>query len=234
MKPVWIFMFAWLLCSCQSEDPYDLNLPDHFPEYYSIPERNPLSKRGVELGRMLFYDPILSSDGKTSCNSCHRQDLAFTDGETVSSNGVSGKKAVRNSPTLANVLFQEYFFWDGGVHDLESQVFAPLMHDDEMGSDLQGLIDRLNSHDIYPALFKTVFGSDSITSASVARALAQFQRVLISGNSRYDQFVSSGDETLFNETERRGLTLFKEHCSSCHTPPLFTDGSFHNNDQERG
>ena len=201
-------------------------MPNGFPEIHT-PKRNPLSREGIDLGKMLFYDPMLSSNGRVSCASCHLQQLAFTDGQPLSQNGVSGKPGRRNTPTLTNLVFQEFFFWDGGAQNLESQSFAPLMHADEMDINLTALCKRLSEHPIYSQKFKLVFQKDSITSSQIVRALAQFQRTLISSNSHYDQ-VMKGDLE-FTEGEARGLNIFQLHCKSCHPPPLFTDNDFHNN-----
>ncbi|MTI32665.1 cytochrome-c peroxidase [Xanthovirga aplysinae] len=191
------------------------------------PERNPITTPGVLLGRKLFFDPLLSANGEVSCASCHRQDLAFSDGQSLGRNGVSGNQLLRNAPVLVNLAWQPAFFWDGGARDLESQVFSPLTHADEMGKDLKILIAELNSDGEYTKLFKKAFQIDSISSAYVARALAQFERTIISFNSSYDQFLK-GDTTL-SDLALKGLKLYRTKCNSCHTEGFFTDHSYHNN-----
>lgn len=181
------------------------------------------------LGRKLFFDPMLSKNGKVSCATCHQPEKAFTDGIALTSAGVSGKPLLRHVPTLANVAWMEGLFWDGGAKDLESLSFGPLTHPDEMGQNLKELAQKLQQHKVYPALFRDAFGSDSITSAAISRALAQFQRTIISGNSRYDKYVRQEAGGTLTELELKGLVLFREHCGSCHTSDFFTDNQYHNN-----
>ena len=220
-----ILILFVLLMSCGPSREHPIIIPAGFPDPL-IPERNPISVEGVELGRMLFYEPLLSSNG-TTCASCHVQSLAFTDGKAVSNGDMQAGFSGRNSPTLANLAFMKHYFWDGGSRDLESQAFAPLMHSNEMDMDLGIMVERLNSHKTYPGLFKKVFREDSITSSLVVRALAQFQRSLISAQSKYDLSFEGGYE--LSSDEDKGRKIFNEHCAACHTPPLFTDNSFHNN-----
>ncbi|MCG8421164.1 MAG: c-type cytochrome [Proteobacteria bacterium] len=203
-------------------------IPAHFPTEFTSPARNPLTRAGIELGRRLFYDPILSGNRDIACADCHRQSLAFSDGVALSTAGTSGKRLHRNSPTLVNLAYAKGLFWDGGARDLESQAFGPLMHPDEMAADLADVVDRLTADPAYSRAFDRAFATKPIASAHIARALAQFQRSIISADAKYDRFVR-GEATL-SAVEQRGLALFEsKQCASCHTPPLFTDGSYHNN-----
>lgn len=203
-------------------------VPANLAAAVPYPERNPFTVEGVELGRMLFYDPILSGSNSISCASCHQQDKAFSDGVALSTAGASGKPLLRHAPALVNLAWAEGWFWDGGAKDIESLAFGPLSHPDEMNQDLQELTQELQRHAVYPRLFRLAFGSDSITAATIARALAQFQRTLISANSRYDKYVRGEGGTL-SSLELEGLELFKEHCASCHSSDFFTDYGYHNN-----
>jgi cytochrome c peroxidase len=208
---------------------FELEVPPNLAASLPYPERNPPTKEGILLGRMLFYDPILSKNGKVSCATCHQPEKAFTDGRALTTAGVSGKPLLRHVPTLANVAWMQGLFWDGGAKDLESLAFGPLTHPDEMGKNLKELAQQLRQHNKYPALFQKAFGSDSITSAAIGRALAQFQRTIISGNSRYDKYVRKEVGGTLTEPELKGLVLFRQHCSSCHTSDFFTDNHYHNN-----
>ncbi|AKP49919.1 cytochrome-c peroxidase [Cyclobacterium amurskyense] len=196
-------------------------------EDFPQPERNYLSKEGVELGKTLFFDPGLSANGKVSCAGCHLPEKAFSDGLALTNIGVSGLALHRNSPALFNLAWHDGLFWEGGANDLESMVFGPLTHPDEMAADLNKVLQYLNSHETYPQQFQEAFPTDSITSAAVARSLAQFMRTLISDDSKYDQWKR--EEASLTSEELKGYEVYKEHCSSCHKEGLFTDLSYHNN-----
>lgn len=220
-------------CGKHAADPtvemYVFDVPANFASCVPEPERNPATKEGVALGRLLFFDPMLSKNGKVSCATCHQPDKAFTDGKSLTTAGVSGEPLLRHVPTLANVAWMQGLFWDGGAKDLESLSFGPLTHPDEMGQNLKALAVKLQQHQKYPDLFRKAFGSDSITSAAISRALAQFQRTLISGNSRYDRHVRKEPGHTLTDLELEGLALFSTHCSSCHATPFFTDNQYQNN-----
>jgi len=212
------------------------NAPEYYVPVYSSslqqgdfpqPERNYLSKEGVELGKTLFFDPALSANGKVSCAGCHLPEKAFSDGLALTNIGVSGSALHRNSPALFNLAWHDGLFWEGGANDLESMVFGPLTHPDEMAADLTEVLQYLNSHETYPRLFQKTFSSDSITSSTIARSLAQFMRTLISDDSKYDQWKR--EEIELNSEELKGYSVYQEHCSSCHKEGLFTDLSYHNN-----
>jgi cytochrome c peroxidase len=228
------FLLAFCL-SCKNDKLIEVDslaLPSDLQPPMSV-ERNPSSKDGIALGRALFYDPILSKNKNVSCQSCHIQSKAFTDGVDYPSNGSSRKKLNRNSPTLVNLAWSNYFFWDGGATDLESQAYMPLTHKDEMAIDLNELVARLNWDSYYRKSFKLAFSIDSISSPYIVRALAQFQRSIVSFDSKYDRYKRG--EVRLNEIELKGLNLFTEkRCASCHTPPLFHDNSFHNTGLDSG
>ncbi|MDW3211548.1 MAG: cytochrome c peroxidase [Reichenbachiella sp.] len=185
-----------------------------------------MTQAGVALGKDLFFDPRLSANEQISCASCHQPDYAFGD-RTKFSVGHSGITLKRNTPPLFNLTWSESFFWDGGVKNLESLSFAALMNPDEMGVDLTDLCQKLNTDKHYKEAFKTAFGIDSVTSAYISRALAQYMRTLVSANSKYDS-VQLG-LTQYNNEEQEGERVFLKNCASCHTPPLFTDFGFHHN-----
>lgn len=205
---------------------YNLEIPSHFP-VPKLDTDNPMNADVVQLGRKLFYDVRLSSNNKVSCASCHDPKRAFTDGVSLSNAGVSATSLLRHTPALFNLAWIEKgFFWDGGSTNLESQVFGPLTAHDEMAQNLYELIDELNAVPEYVTSFKKAF-DQTISSQNVAKALAQFQRTLISAGSRYDQYRLN-KATLTNE-ELAGRELVRQKCQSCHRGELFTDGDFHNN-----
>jgi cytochrome c peroxidase len=198
---------------------------------FQVPADNPLTVEAVELGRRLFYDSRLSANGKVSCSTCHIQRLAFTDGRTTSV-GVSGRPLAFNSMSLVNLLWgPQHFFWNGRAATLEEQVLTPLQHPDEMAQDLGRLVRQLAADASYRKLFETAYGE--ISSTAITRALASFERTLMSTNSLYDQFLR-GELTL-DPQEELGRKLFMAHpdvkvslrganCIDCHSQFL-TSGS---------
>lgn len=222
------FVLPLLLGSCS---PRETNTPYLFPKTpfgeVPQPERNVASQKGVELGKKLFFDKQLSKNGADSCATCHHTDKAFSDGIRLTHAGVSGNALLRHAPALFNLAWYDGLFWDGGSKNLESQVFGPLMHPDEMGMDLGELVEKLRSDNDYPALFKEVWGTDSITSQRFAHAIAQYERTLLSYYSPYDRWKAG--EGMLSEPELRGYAVYLSFCSGCHTEGLFTDLSYHAN-----
>ncbi|HEY8402791.1 MAG TPA: cytochrome c peroxidase [Cytophagaceae bacterium] len=208
---------------------YELKIPVGFPKPY-IPEDNQLTEERIALGKMLFFDPILSSDKKISCASCHIPQNSFTDSTRLSL-GVNGAMGDRNSMPLINLAWSNSFMWDGGVPSLEQQILNPLTNHKEMNMKVEEVIDRLSSHPLYPKLFKKAYGTKP-DAASLFKAIASFERTLISANSKYDRFYYGKDRSVFNESEYRGYLLFnseKAHCASCHSGFNFTNNTFQNN-----
>tara|TARA_R110000737_G_scaffold136874_3_gene167742 strand:+ start:1921 stop:3045 length:1125 start_codon:yes stop_codon:yes gene_type:complete len=191
---------------------------------FIIPPNNPLTMESVLLGKRLFYDPLLSSNNQVSCATCHKQSLAFTDGLKTSV-GVSGIPLAFNSMSLVNLMWgPRHFFWNGRSSSLEDQALQPIQHADEMGRNIDELIVDLKNNDTYINLFMLAFGE--ISAQSIAKALANFQRTLISSNSRYDQYLR-GEITLSSQ-EENGRKLFMAHpdtkvtlrggnCIDCHS-----------------
>jgi cytochrome c peroxidase len=191
---------------------------------FQVPADNPLTEESVALGRRLFYDPRLSGSNAVSCATCHQQRLAFTDGRKTSV-GASGKPLAFNSMSLANLMWgPPRFFWNGRAATLEEQALVPIRHADEMAQDLDGLLAELAADDRYRELFGAAYGE--ISAVTIARALASFQRTLVSANSRYDRFLR-GEITL-EPQEEWGRKLFMAHpdvkvslrggnCIDCHS-----------------
>ena len=192
----------------------------------SLPaNRNGFTPQQIDLGRYLFFDPLLSKDGSVSCASCHQPDKGFSDG-LAKSVGVSGQRAKRSSPSLWNVGFLKRLFWDARADSLESQAAGPLFDPSEMGNDPASLLLSLRSNQHYPAMFRQAFpDSEEVELKQVTSALAAFQSTLISLNSRYDQYAHGYHDAL-NDTEIAGLNVFRSfvaRCAECHQPPLFTN-----------
>lgn len=197
-----------------------------------IPKDNPLSVEKVALGRALYFDKRLSIDGTVSCASCHDPALAFTDAKVIAVGG-HDRRGTRNAPTILNAVFNESFFWDGRARSLEDQVKHPLFSSFEMGMSSESVLTaRLSTIPQYQQ-FKRVFKSEGVTMDTIAKAIAAYERTLLSGNSPFDRFIA-GQQTALTEAQKRGLTLFKgkAKCIECHTyslqNPLFTDFKFHN------
>ncbi|MCF6360242.1 MAG: hypothetical protein L3J29_05690 [Cyclobacteriaceae bacterium] len=189
--------------------------------------RDGFSPQQIDLGRLLFFDPILSGDKSISCASCHNPYKGFADGKAVTV-GVGGAVQTRSAPTLWNVAYLNSFFWDGRSHSLEDQMQGPLFSPIEMGATRTQLLSTLNANRNYKELFSEAFPtepSDSIQLNQIYTSIAAFESTLISLNSRYDQYAHGYDQAL-NDKEIEGLNIFRSfvaRCAECHTPPLFTN-----------
>ncbi len=231
-----IGIIGLLLYSCGKElpetTPYPLQIPHGLPSMV-IPSDNPLTVEGVELGRKLFYDPLLSKNNLQSCASCHQQSLGFTDHGVRFSVGVDGISGIRNSMPLINLGWSPRFFWDGRALTLEQQIFQPVTNPIEMNTTWPEVEDKLNNHPIYPDLFYKAFGIERIDSVHVSKAIAQFIRTMISGNSKFDKFLRQ--QAVLTPSEMNGLNIYtteKGDCFHCHGfdgSAQFTDFMFHNN-----
>lgn len=203
--------------------------PARFPAPPASAE-NPTTSAGFTLGRRLFYDPRLSSNGRVSCATCHDPAIAFTIPSALPTAGVSGKALVRHPPSLVNLAWATSgLFWDGGSKNLESLALAPLTHPDEMGREgkLDAMMDVVVADATYRVLFAAAFAEEEPRIGRLLQALAQFQRSIYSGRARWDD-VGAG-VTSFDEAEARGARIFERSCARCHTPGLFTDAGYHNN-----
>ncbi|MCF8461588.1 MAG: c-type cytochrome [Flavobacteriales bacterium] len=223
-------VFLLLASGCQTDEPvpYKLNVPSWFPEM-EIPAENQLTKARIEVGRKLFYEPLLSLDSSISCGTCHLQENAFTQ-ELPISLGVDGALGLRNAPTLANIGFAPYFFHDGGVLTLELQSQQPIFSVDEMRFSIAGFLERIENDAEYKRMFAEAYNREP-DAFGITRAIASFERTFISATSRFDQFEYQGITDALSEQEKRGRTLFFSEtakCSSCHEPPLFTNYKFEN------
>ncbi|MEO8759515.1 MAG: cytochrome c peroxidase [Bacteroidia bacterium] len=204
-------------------------IPKGWPKPHYYFKNNPLTLQGFELGKQLFYDPILSSDSTINCASCHLSFTAFTHADHRVSHGIQGLLGTRNSPTLINLAWNTSFMWDGSVTNLEEQVINPITNPVEMNSKLSDVIVRLNKSHTYKMLFYKVFNDSLITTQNLFKSLAQFTGNLVSCNSKYDSIMRKEKNVAFTVNELNGYNLFKKNCASCHAEPLFTNYSFENN-----
>ncbi|MCS6991992.1 MAG: cytochrome-c peroxidase [Chitinophagales bacterium] len=232
-------VYGILLMACskdsQSFEPTPLNLsyPSWVEQYVGkphLPADNPLTVEGFELGRRLFYDTRLSADGSMSCASCHQQQYSFDDNRAFSI-GVDGTVGKRNAMPLINLAWSKSFFWDGRRPSLELQAHDPVVSPSELKNTWPQVVARLQADPEIVERFFRAFGSRSIDSTLIVKAIAQFERTLISFNSRYDRYVYQNDTLALTEQERRGYQIFLNEglCNHCHTEPLFTDQAFRNN-----
>lgn len=221
--------------------PYTLAYPAYFGHRTNIADDNPLTVEGIQLGRKLFYETKLSKNNAISCASCHQQSRAFTDGRRFSP-GFDGTPTKRNSMSLANLLWVQNFFWDGRATSLEAQAVTPLTDPHEMGQSLETSLQKLLDDPQYPPLFLAAFNTTYPTPAHLIKALTQFERTLISSNSRYDRYIRG--EIQLSREEQRGLTLFfgpatnfppattrvrSAGCANCHGGPRTFNETYHNN-----
>ncbi|PSR52559.1 cytochrome-c peroxidase [Adhaeribacter arboris] len=250
MKQLYLlFLFIYLLClACSSPEdkkeevptpvptPFQLQFSDRF-QPPAIPEDNPLTVEGVNLGRRLFYEKKLSGNNTMSCGSCHQQKLAFTDGQAFST-GIDGQQTTRSAMSLVNLAWNKTFNWAGEANSLEAQARIPIENPLEMHQNLDEAGRELQNTATYPRLFQKAFGTSTITSDLMLKALGQFTRTLISTNSSYDKY-RAGEASLSVE-ELEGMQLFFTHpdpsrklrggnCGDCHGSDFFTLQQFHNN-----
>ena len=181
----------------------------------------------IELGRSLFFDPVLSDDGVISCATCHMPERAFA-GETAVPSGVHGRSGRRNAPSILNRHETTIQFWDGRAGSLEEQALMPIENETEFGSTIEEVIERLKSDADYPRRFESSF-EDGITPENIARAIASFERTLIADESPADRFMA-GEFTALSEPARRGKWIFESsgRCWRCHSGRHFSDEKFHN------
>ncbi|MBS1771589.1 MAG: c-type cytochrome [Bacteroidetes bacterium] len=202
-------------------------VPKGWPKPVYDFNRNPLAEGKIQLGRLLFYDPLLSKDSTISCASCHSSFNAFTHVDHSLSHGISGKIGTRNSPALMNLAWQKDFMWDGSINHLDVQALAPISNPLEMDESLVHVVAKLKASAQYKSMFYNAWGDSNITGERVLKSLSQFMLTLVSCNSRYDSVMRG--EKKFTTEEANGYTLYKKNCAGCHAEPLFTNGQYENN-----
>ncbi|MCU0327974.1 MAG: hypothetical protein MUE53_03185 [Chitinophagales bacterium] len=242
MKNIFLCVFfTFFFISCEDRKlpditgdvPYELNIPAYFPKP-NIPLDNPLTTNKVALGRMLFYDPILSIDSSLSCASCHKQRFAFAD-SSAKNRKVSHQLTTRNSMPLFNLVFQDNFFWDGREKSIESATVDALI--DEMQFNEAKITLKLAQRSVYRDMFKKVFGNEDYTQTQIAQAISSFIRTMVSHNSRLDKGLKEGNFAKYlSDLEVKGKIIFDNEngdCFHCHGQSnsnlLFTNLRFHNN-----
>jgi cytochrome c peroxidase len=192
------------------------------------PEDNPYSPARAELGRVLFFDGRLSANGVVSCAFCHEPAHAFAAGAPLSI-GVDGKPGVRHPPTLINRAWGKSQFWDGRAPTLEAQMVFPITNPDEMGMTTDGVVQKIRSIKGYEPLFAAAFGDSAINYDRITKAIATFERTIVSGNSPYDRYLA-GDKSALTKQQKDGLDFFnkKGECAECHSGVNFTTEKFAN------
>ena len=226
-----------------ASEPYHWDLPKGFPRP-RVPAGNPMSEAKVKLGRYLFYDTRLSVSGTFSCASCHKQELAFTDGR-VAPIGATGESHSRSAMTLVNVAYSSVLTWsDPGMRSLETQALVPMLGEHPVELGLRGrehdVIAMLRAQPVYHDLFPQAFPGDQdvFTLKNVANALASFERTIISARSPWDRFHTGGDQEAISESAKRGEVVFFNgqnggQCLRCHNGFNLSDATesgpeFHN------
>ena len=215
-------------CIFFSTTPFIIEIPSGFPDM-NITTNNPMTVEGVALGNKLFHDKILSGNGMQACASCHLQSAAFSDTNQFST-GIDGFIGDRNASTIINAGWNNSNFWDGRASSLEEQAFEPVVNPVEMNDTWLNVEMKLNADIEYPTLFKNAFNIDYIDSNHVVMAIAQFERTLISANSKFDKYLRG--ETQLTASELGGYAIFnseKGDCFHCHGTQMFMDNLFHNN-----
>ena len=202
-------------------------VPPNFPPPIYDFSKNSLTPQKIQLGRALFYDPILSRNNTISCASCHNPYNAFAHADHTLSHGIDDKIGTRNAPALINVAWQKTFMWDGAINHLDMQSLFPITHPKEMDEKLDNIILKLQHSTIYPALFFRAYQDSTISTQHLLKAITQFMLTLVSANSKYDSVMRH--QTTFSAQEKKGYQLFKKNCASCHKEPLFTNNQFENN-----
>lgn len=214
--------------------PITLKTPLGLPEL-AVPADNPVTAETVALGRKLYYDRRLSADDTIACASCHDPGKGFTDGRRFST-GFHNQQGTRNAPPVVNAAYSPLQFWDGRAATLEDQAGGPIANPVEMNQKYDVLVAKLQADAEYPGLFEKAFGPGAITMGQIRKALASFERTVVSGNSAFDRYQYGGDKSALSPAAVRGLAIFsdpeKGNCIACHPigekSALFTDGKFRN------
>jgi cytochrome c peroxidase len=227
-----------ILFSCLGDAPDTLQRDERHPRklslpaglaYPPMPEDNPLTEEGIALGRRLFFDRMLSKNHAQACADCHIPSRAFTD-TLQFSRGVDGRSGTRNTPGLFNAAWDTSLFWDGRAAGLEGQALEPVPNPLEMHLPWEEAVRRMSADSRYPARFRAAFGEEGVTLEKTVAALAQFERTLLSFDSKFDRFLRG--EAELSPPESSGLALFNGDqggCFHCHSGMLFNDLAFHNN-----
>lgn len=222
-----LFVMVFLALAAFREEKDLFIVPDGWPKPAYDFSKNPLSSAKIELGRVLFYDPVLSKDNTISCASCHSSYTAFAHVDHSLSHGIANRIGTRNAPALMNLAWHQSFMWDGAINHIDVQALAPISQHDEMDEDIQHVVEKLKNSSTYPALFFKAFQDSAVTGEHLLKSISQFVLTIESYNSKYDSVIRK--ESKFSLQENNGYKLFQKNCSSCHAEPLFTNLKFENN-----
>lgn len=218
---------AFVFCAFVGKEQMNFFVPKGWAKPQYDFSKNPLSQKKIQLGRALFYDPILSRNNTISCASCHSQYNAFAHVDHALSHGIEDRIGNRNAPALMNLAWQQNFMWDGAVNHLDVQSLAPISHPSEMDEKIENVLAKLKAKTMYTKLFFDAFGDSVVSSKNMLQSLAQFMLSLQSYNSKYDSVQRK--QSSFTMQEQKGYQLFQYHCNTCHTEPLFSNYHFENN-----
>lgn len=203
--------------------------PQGWPNPVYTFSNNTPSAAVFNLGRELFYDPILSLDNTVSCGSCHQQFAAFAHAEHKFSHGINDLIGTRNAPGIFNTTWHKSFMHDGGINHIEVQPLGPIQNPIEMGEKFTDVIKELEASAKYRDLFKKAYGTEEVYDSRILKAFAQFMGLMYSYNSKYDKYKRNEDGVTLTAQEMNGYATFQAKCSSCHTEPLFSDFNYRNN-----
>jgi cytochrome c peroxidase len=233
------YFFALLLlslvgCASDSESEYQnipiaYQVPSNFPPMAYNMANNQLTEKGFELGKKIFYDGRLASDGVVSCGFCHIQADAFTHHGHNFSHGVGEAIGTRNAQPIQNMAFQTQFMWDGAADHIELVSMIPIASEIEMNGDFSAIIAMMKNDANYRKLYKQAFENGEINTENMLKALAQFMTMLTSSNSKFDKYRRNEPGGTLTQDELEGYQIFNQKCASCHATDLFTDNSFRNN-----
>lgn len=235
-KYIVLLLFA-IFFSCSNEDseeeyqniPIDFQVPSNFPPLAYDLDNNPLTEKGFELGKKLFYEGKLASDGIVSCGFCHEQSSAFTHHGHSFSHGVGDNIGTRNTPPIQNLAFQTVYMWDGATTHLDLQPIIPFTSPIEMNGNFTNAINMMKADATYQKLFAQAFPDGQINSENMLKALGQFMVMVTSSNSKFDKYRRNETGGTLSTDELAGYAVFNQKCASCHATDLFTDNSFRNN-----
>lgn len=232
-----LFLFLLIVsCSDDSDNPevyqnlpIEFKVPSNFPPLVYNLQNNPITEKGFELGKKLFYDGRLASDGIVSCAFCHEQSSAFSHHGHTFSNGVNNMIGTRNTPSIQNLAFQPIFMYDGAADHLDIQPVIPFTSAIEMNGNFATAIAMMKADAEYTKLFKLAFANGEIDSENMLKAFSQFMVMATSSNSRFDKYRRNEAGGILTQQELDGYSIFNSKCASCHATDLFTDHSFRNN-----
>lgn len=209
--------------------PINYQVPSNFPPLVYDMTNNPLTEKGFELGKKIFYDGRLASDGVVSCGFCHIQEDAFTHHGHTFSHGVGDGVGTRNTPPIQNMAYQTQFFWDGAANHIELLSMNPIGSEIEMNGNIIDIIKMMKNDAEYKKLYSQAFPNKEINSEYLLKALGQFMAMLTSSNSKFDKYRRKESGGTLTSEENSGYQVFNQKCASCHATDIFTDNSFRNN-----